>query len=42
MIDEQLGDEGETFTRIFDTPGEYSYYCEPHRGAGMNGVLTVV
>jgi len=42
MIDEQLGDEGETFTRTFDTPGEYSYYCEPHRGAGMNGVLTVV
>lgn len=25
-----------------DTPaGEYSYYCEPHRGAGMAGKITV-
>lgn len=22
-------------------PGEYSYYCEPHRGAGMGGKITV-
>jgi plastocyanin len=43
MIDgEQLGEEGETFTRTFDTLGSYEYYCEPHRGAGMNGVVTVV
>jgi plastocyanin len=25
-----------------DAPsGEYSYYCQPHRGAGMNGKLIV-
>jgi plastocyanin len=25
-----------------DTPaGEYTYYCEPHRGAGMIGKITV-
>ena len=23
------------------TPGDYSYYCEPHRGAGMIGKITV-
>lgn len=23
------------------TPGSYSYYCEPHRGAGMIGKITV-
>lgn len=23
------------------TPGSYSFYCEPHRGAGMTGTITV-
>jgi len=42
MVDgEQIGDEGETFSRTFDTVGDYAYYCEPHRGAGMNGMVTV-
>lgn len=41
-MSEQIGDEGETFVMKFETAGEYQYYCEPHRGAGMNGVLTVV
>merc|ERR1719353_2797787 len=40
-MDDQLGDEGATFTKKFDTKGEYSYYCEPHRGAGMLGTLVV-
>jgi len=40
-MEEQLGEEGETFTMKFDTAGSYDYYCEPHRGAGMNGQLTV-
>jgi plastocyanin len=40
-MDDQLGDEGATFTKKFDTAGSYSYYCEPHRGAGMNGNLIV-
>mmetsp|Transcript_13368 Transcript_13368/g.14669 ORF Transcript_13368/g.14669 Transcript_13368/m.14669 type:complete len:251 (+) Transcript_13368:117-869(+) len=40
-MDEQLGEEGDTFVKKFDTPGDYDYYCEPHRGAGMNGKLTV-
>ncbi|MYG38388.1 MAG: plastocyanin, partial [Synechococcus sp. SB0676_bin_10] len=25
----------------FNEPGTYSYYCEPHRGAGMVGTITV-
>jgi len=41
MIDEQLGEPGESFTMKFDTAGTYGYYCEPHRGAGMLGTLTV-
>jgi len=32
---------GETFSETFDTPGEYTYYCEPHRGAGMVGTIVV-
>merc|ERR1712100_905433 len=34
-MDDQLGEEGETFSKKFDTAGSYSYYCEPHRGVGM-------
>merc|ERR1712194_201151 len=30
---EQMGEEGESFTMKFDAKGDYSYYCEPHRGA---------
>jgi len=41
-MDEQLGEEGDTFVMKFDEPGSYDFYCEPHRGAGMNGLLTVV
>jgi len=40
-MDGQLGEEGETFTKKFDVAGTYSYYCEPHRGAGMNAELIV-
>jgi len=41
-MDEQLGEEGDTYVKKFDTAGTYGYYCEPHRGAGMNGALTVI
>jgi plastocyanin len=40
-MDSQLGDEGETYTKKFDTAGSYSYFCEPHRGAGMKADLIV-
>lgn len=32
---------GESFDVTFDEPGTYSYYCEPHRGAGMQGTIVV-
>jgi plastocyanin len=31
----------ESFEITFDEPGEYNYYCEPHRGAGMVGKVIV-
>jgi plastocyanin len=40
-MDGQLGEEGATFSKKFDTKGDYAYYCEPHRGAGMNAALKV-
>merc|ERR1719174_1535827 len=40
-MDEQLGEEGDTFSMKFDVAGNYAYYCEPHRGAGMNANLVV-
>ncbi|MBE9204606.1 plastocyanin [Synechocystis salina LEGE 06099] len=32
---------GESFTSTFTEPGTYTYYCEPHRGAGMVGKVVV-
>lgn len=32
---------GESFEATFTEPGEYTYYCEPHRGAGMVGTIIV-
>ena len=33
---------GESYSSTFDVdPGEYSYYCAPHRGAGMVGKIIV-
>ena len=32
---------GASFTETFTVPGTYSYYCTPHRGAGMLGSITV-
>ena len=40
-MDDQLGDEGDTYSKKFDTPGSYEYYCEPHAGGGMKAVLIV-
>jgi plastocyanin len=32
---------GESYEATFDSPGTYSYYCAPHRGAGMAGKVVV-
>jgi len=47
---EQLGDKpgdyffpGETRERVFDSPGDFPYICEPHvKTHGMKGVVHVV
>lgn len=32
---------GAQFSHTFTVPGEYRYYCEPHRGMGMVGTVVV-
>jgi len=39
--EDNIGEEGEKVTSKFTKPGTYGYYCEPHRGAGMNGTVIV-
>jgi plastocyanin len=36
-----LMNPGQSFEDTFNVPGDYTYYCEPHRGAGMVGKITV-
>jgi plastocyanin len=33
--------EGESFSRKFDKPGTYRYFCIPHEGVGMVGTVVV-
>ncbi len=32
---------GESYSSTFTEPGEYTYFCAPHRGAGMVGKIIV-
>merc|ERR1712066_1115486 len=36
-----LNAPGETVSTKFDKAGTYGYYCEPHRGAGMQAKIIV-
>lgn len=40
-MDDQLGDEGAKYSVKLDVAGNYAYFCQPHRGAGMNGNVIV-
>jgi plastocyanin len=42
-VDEQSFRPGQTYSHVFDTPGEYPYYCELHGlpTVGMIGVVVV-
>lgn len=31
----------QSVSSVFEVPGEYSYFCTPHRSAGMKGSITV-
>ena len=37
----QTNAQGQVFEVRFDTPGQYRYYCAPHRNLGMTGIITV-
>ena len=39
--DEDFYGEGHVHFFTFETPGEYDYYCVPHRSNGMTGSFTV-
>ncbi|MBD3880392.1 plastocyanin [Phormidium tenue FACHB-886] len=39
--DQLMFSPGEAYEVTFDSAGTYSYYCAPHRGAGMAGKITV-
>lgn len=39
--EDYLNAPGESFSKTFKAPGTYSFYCEPHQGAGMKGSITV-
>lgn len=39
--EDYLNAPGEKHTAKFSTAGSYSYYCEPHQGAGMVGKVIV-
>ena len=39
--DDYFNAPGDSYKLKLDTAGSYSYYCEPHQGAGMVGKITV-
>ncbi|MDH5018984.1 halocyanin domain-containing protein [Halobacterium rubrum] len=39
--DEEINNEGYSYSHTFDTPGVYTYYCNPHLTAGMKGAIVV-
>ncbi|MBW4468623.1 MAG: plastocyanin [Pegethrix bostrychoides GSE-TBD4-15B] len=39
--DQLMFSPGENYEVTFDKEGTYSYYCSPHRGAGMAGKVIV-
>lgn len=39
--DQLMFSPGESYSVTFDEAGDFSYYCAPHRGAGMAGKITV-
>ncbi|MFC4408027.1 halocyanin domain-containing protein [Haloarchaeobius iranensis] len=38
---ELVDQAGHTYSRTFEEPGVHKYFCEPHEGLGMKGVVVV-
>jgi plastocyanin len=41
QFDSGYRNSGQTYQHVFSTPGTYEFYCDPHRGDGMRGTVTV-
>src|SRR6056297_1284099 len=39
--DEEINNEGYSYSNTFETPGVYTYYCQPHLSVGMKGAIVV-
>jgi plastocyanin len=39
-FDEELPDEGDSFSFTYDEPGTYAYYCDIHKGMNAQIVVT--
>jgi len=39
--EDMVGEKGDKVTSTFSKAGKYEYYCEPHRGAGMQATVVV-
>jgi plastocyanin len=35
-------DPGATFSMVFDSPGTYQYFCQPHGSAGLHGMAATI
>jgi halocyanin-like protein len=38
---EDINNEGYSYSHTFETPGVYTYYCQPHLSVGMKGAIVV-
>ncbi len=41
LFDASLNSSNTTFSYLFDTVGDYPYFCRPHESIGMTGVVHV-
>lgn len=39
--DEEVNNEGYSYSHTFETEGVYKYYCDPHLSMGMKGAIVV-
>ncbi|HET6315593.1 MAG TPA: plastocyanin/azurin family copper-binding protein [Chloroflexota bacterium] len=41
-FDSGMVDPGATFSQVFDAPGVYQYFCQPHGAAGLVGMSATI
>jgi len=40
--EEYINKPGDSYKSTFEVAGDYKYYCQPHNGAGMKGIISVM